>query len=118
MVKGVWPEALLPVVAKMAGLDKIEAVQEKDPSAATFRVEATEYAVPLKDSINIEEELAKLNADLKHYTGFLAGVEKKLANERFVANAPEAVVALERKKQSDATAKIAAIKASIEALQK
>ncbi len=118
MVKGVWPEALLPVVAKMAGLDKIEAVQEKDPSVATFRVEATEYAVPLKDSINIEEELDKLNADLKHYTGFLAGVEKKLANERFVANAPEAVVALERKKQSDATAKIAAIKASIEALQK
>lgn len=118
LVHGSWPEELMPVIVKMAGLSGIEPVEEKDPSAATFRIDTTEYAVPLKGNVNIEEELAKLNADLKHYTGFLAGVEKKLANERFVANAPEAVVALERKKQSDATAKIAAIRASIEALSK
>lgn len=118
LVHGAWPEALAPVIKKMAGLDEIASVTEKDPSAATFRVEATEYAVPLKGAVNIEEELAKLEADLKYYTGFLAGVEKKLSNERFVANAPEAVVALERKKQSDATAKIEAIKASIAALKK
>ena len=68
--------------------------------------------------MDVEEELKKLNAELKRYEGFLVGVEKKLSNERFVANAPEAVVALEKKKQADATEKIAAIKASIEALQK
>ena len=70
----------------------------------------------MQDKINVEEELAKLNKDLEYYTKFLAGVEKKLSNEKFVNNAPEAVVAVERKKQSDANEKIAAIKASIEAL--
>jgi valyl-tRNA synthetase len=79
-------------------------------------VGATEFSVPLGDNVNVEEELKKLNADLKYYEGFLAGVLKKLSNERFVANAPEKVVALERKKQSDAEEKIAAIKASLQAL--
>ena len=71
----------------------------------------------LNRAIIIEEELAKLNKDLEYYTKFLAGVEKKLSNEKFVANAPEAVVAVERKKQSDATEKIEAIKAAIAALK-
>lgn len=118
LIHGPWPQALAPVIMKMAGLSEIKEVEEKDASAASFRVGATEFAVPLKGAINVEEELAKLNADLKHYQGFLAGVEKKLSNERFVANAPEAVVAMERKKQADASEKIAAIKASIAVLSK
>ncbi len=65
----------------------------------------------------MEEELKKLEADLKYYTGFLATVEKKLGNERFVNSAPEKVVALERKKQADATEKIEAISRAIKALK-
>ena len=106
------------ILLKMANLEAIDIVEEKSAGASGFIVGATEYAVPLKDTINKEEEIAKLEADLKYQQGFLATVEKKLSNERFVANAPENVVALERKKQSDAQSKIAAIKAAIEALQK
>jgi len=116
LVHGTRPEGLDDVLMKMAGLSAIKQVEEKDPAAASFIVGVTEYSVPLDGTIDVAEELAKLNAELKHYEGFLKGVEKKLANERFVANAPEAVVALERKKQADATEKIAAIKASISAL--
>ena len=72
--------------------------------------------MPLKDKINVEEETAKLRKDLDYYTGFLAGVEKKLSNERFVSNAPEAVVAMERKKKSDAEEKLATIRAALAAL--
>ena len=116
LVNGAWPEALAPVLEKMAGLEAITAISEKQPGAATFRVDATEYAVPLQANVNVEEERAKINADLEHLRGFLKSVEKKLGNERFVANAPEAVVALERKKQSDALEKIAALEASLQAL--
>ncbi len=76
-----------------------------------------EYAVPLGDNIDIDAEIEKQEAQLKHLEGFLAGVMKKLSNERFVANAPEAVVALERKKQSDSEEKIAALKESIASLK-
>lgn len=116
LVHGTRPEGLDDVLMKMAGLSAIKQVEEKDPAAASFIVGVTEYSVPLSGTIDVAEELAKLNVELKHYEGFLKGVEKKLSNERFVANAPEAVVALERKKQADATEKIAAIKASISAL--
>jgi valyl-tRNA synthetase len=115
-VNGAFDNSLLPVLLKMAHLKNMEYVEEKDPTAVAFRVGATEFSVPLGDNVNVEEELKKLNADLKYYEGFLAGVLKKLSNERFVANAPEKVVALERKKQSDAEEKIAAIKASLQAL--
>jgi valyl-tRNA synthetase len=115
-VNGAFDNSLLPVLLKMAHLKNVEYVEEKDPTAVAFRVGATEFSVPLGDNVNVEEELKKLNADLKYYEGFLAGVMKKLSNERFVANAPEKVVALERKKQSDAEEKIAAIKASLQAL--
>lgn len=118
LIHGVWPEDLDDVLMKIAGLSAIKPVKEKDPAAASFIVGATEYSVPLNGTIDVEEELNKLNAELKHYEGFLKGVEKKLSNERFVANAPEAVVALERKKQADANEKIAAIRASIAALSK
>ncbi len=70
----------------------------------------------LKDKINVEEETAKLRKDLDYYTGFLAGVEKKLSNERFVSNAPEAVVAMERKKRAMPRKKLATIRAALAAL--
>lgn len=105
------------IVQKMGNLSSIRQVTEKEPGAAAFIVGSTEYSIPLKNKINVEEELAKLNKELDYYKGFLAGVEKKLANEKFVNNAPEAVVAMERKKQSDATEKLEAIRASIAALK-
>ncbi len=106
------------VIVKLANLDGISVVTAKDAAAAAFLVGATEYAVPLQGSINVEEELAKLNKELDYERGFLASVEKKLGNEKFVAHAPEAVVAAERKKQADAKAKIATLEASIAALGK
>lgn len=117
-VNGAYNASLNPVLSKMANLNAIDEVAEKDATAVSFRVGATEYSVPLQNNINVEEELKKLNADLEYYKGFLATVEKKLSNEKFVANAPEKVVAIERKKQSDAQEKIAAIEASIAALTK
>lgn len=80
-------------------------------------VGTTEYAVPLGNNINVEEELKKLDADLKYQEGFLQSVLKKLSNEKFVNNAPAKVIEMERKKQADAEAKIATLKESIAALQ-
>ena len=117
LVKGTPDTSLDSIIIKMAGLESIEAAGEKPATAMSFLVGANEYIVPLESNINVEEELAKLEADLKYQLGFLATVEKKLSNERFVANAPEKVVALERKKQSDANEKIAAIRAAIAALK-
>lgn len=105
------------VIKKMANLNSIDVVAEKDSTAAAFMVGTFEYAVPLGDMIDIAAEIEKQEAQLKHLEGFLAGVKKKLSNERFVANAPEAVVALERKKQSDSEEKIAALKESIASLK-
>ena len=105
------------VVGKMANLTSIDVVTEKDCTAAAFMVGTLEYEVPLGDMIDVAAEIEKMEAQLKHLEGFLAGVSKKLSNERFVANAPEAVVALERKKQSDSMEKIAALKESISSLK-
>ena len=105
-------------VMKMANLESITSVSEKPSTASTFMVGTVEYAVPLGNMIDVEAEIQKMETQLQHLEGFLAGVMKKLSNERFVANAPEAVVALERKKQSDSEEKIAALKASIAALRK
>ena len=104
-------------VVKMANLEAITSVSEKDSTASTFMVGMTEYAVPLGNMIDIDAEIEKQEAQLKHLEGFLQGVMKKLSNERFVANAPEAVVAMERKKQSDSEEKIAALKESLAALK-
>jgi valyl-tRNA synthetase len=104
-------------VVKMANLEAITSVSEKDSTASTFMVGMVEYAVPLGNMIDIDAEIQKLEAQLQHLEGFLAGVLKKLSNERFVANAPEQVVAMERKKQSDSEEKIAALKESITALK-
>ena len=106
------------VVAKLANLSGIKAVDEKDATAASFLVGTAEFAVPLGGSINVEEELKKLKADLAYNEGFLASVMKKLGNEKFVNNAPAKVIEMERKKQADAEAKIATLKESIAALSK
>ena len=104
-------------VVKMANLDTITTVTEKDSTSSNFMVGMTEYAVPLGSLIDIQAEIEKAETQLKHLEGFLAGVMKKLSNERFVANAPEAVVALERKKQSDAEEKIAALQSLLTELK-
>ena len=104
-------------ITKMANLSAISVVAEKDATASAFMVGTDEFAVPLGNMIDIDAEIEKQEAQLKHLEGFLAGVMKKLSNERFVANAPEQVVALERKKQSDSEEKIAALKESLAALK-
>ena len=106
------------IIIKLAGLEKIEAVTEKDPAAAAFMVGTAEFAVPVAGSIDVEEEIKKLEADLEYTRGFLASVDKKLSNERFVANAPEAVVANERKKKADAESKIATMEQALQQLKK
>ena len=89
---------------------------EKDPAAAAFIVKTTQYFVPMAGKIDAEAERRKLTDDLAYYEGFLASVMKKLSNERFVASAPEKVVANERAKQADAEAKITAIREQLAAL--
>ena len=106
------------VTLKMANLDKIEVIAEKSADASSFMVGTDEFAVPLGDLIDVAAEIEKAEAQLKHLEGFLMGVRKKLSNENFVAHAPEKVVALERKKESDSVEKIAALKATIEELKK
>ncbi len=105
------------VIAKMANLSSITVVAEKDATASAFMIGTYEFAVPLGNMIDIDAEIEKQEAQLHHLEGFLQGVLKKLSNERFVQNAPEAVVAMERKKQSDSEEKIVALKESIAALK-
>lgn len=111
-------EAYNDVTLKMANLDKIEVIAEKSADASSFMVGTDEFAVPLGDLIDVAAEIEKAEAQLKHLEGFLMGVRKKLSNENFVAHAPEKVVALERKKESDSVEKIGALKATIEELKK
>ena len=105
------------VITKMANVSAINVVTEKDATASAFMIGTDEFAVPLGNMIDVDAEIEKMEAQLKHLEGFLQGVLKKLSNERFVANAPEAVVAMERKKQSDSEEKIAALRESIAALK-
>ncbi len=111
-------EAYLPVVMKLCNLSSVETVASKAEGAVSFMVGTTEYAVPLGNLINVEEELKKLEADLKYQEGFLQSVLKKLSNEKFVSKAPANVIEMERKKQADAETKIAALRESIAALKK
>ena len=110
--------AFHPVIAKLCNLTAIESVEAKAEGSASFMVGTTEYAVPLGNLINVEEELKKLEADLKYNEGFLQSVLKKLSNEKFVSKAPANVIEMERKKQADAESKIASLKESIAALKK
>ena len=110
--------AYAEVVKKMANLSAVTVVDSKPEGAASFMVGTTEYFIPLGNLIDVEEELKKLEADLKYQEGFLQSVLKKLSNEKFVSKAPANVIEMERKKQSDAETKIAALKESIAALKK
>ena len=118
MIVGKWTNPFKSIVEKLGGLESITDADAKDPAAASFMVGTTEYCVPLEGAINVEEEIKKLQAELDYAIGFLKSVEKKLSNERFVANAPEAVVAAERKNQADAQSKIKTLEESIAALKK
>ena len=104
-------------ICKMANVSAVSVVAEKDATASSFMVGTDEFAVPLGDMIDVAAEIEKMETQLKHLEGFLMGVQKKLSNERFVQNAPETVVALERKKESDSLEKIQSLKDSIAALK-
>ena len=106
------------VIVKMCNLSAISVVEAKADGAAAFMVGTTEYAVPLGNMIDVEAEIARMEAELKHKEGFLQGVLKKLSNEKFVNNAPAAVIEMERKKQADAESIINSLKESIAALKK
>ena len=106
------------LITKMANVNGVAVVDAKSEGVSSFMVGTTEYAVPLGGLIDVEAELAKAEAELKHLEGFLNGVMKKLSNERFVNNAPAQVVELERKKQADAESKIATLKETIASLKK
>jgi valyl-tRNA synthetase len=106
-----------PVLIKMANLSAVERVYEKTQGAVSFLVKTTEFAVPLSSNINVEEELAKLEKELKYHREFLESVLKKLSNESFVSKAPEKVIEMERKKQADAESKIKSLEENIAALK-
>lgn len=106
------------VVAKLCNLSSIEKVSEKAPGSVSFLVGTTEFAVPMGNLINAEEEIAKMEAEIKYYEGFIESVMKKLGNERFVSNAKPEIVEVERKKKADAESKIASLKEGIATLKK
>ncbi|MGL5228780.1 MAG: class I tRNA ligase family protein, partial [Bacteroidales bacterium] len=106
------------VITKLCNLSAISSTDEKEASAVSFLVGTTEYAVPLGALLNVDEEIKKLEEELKYLQGFLKSVAGKLSNEKFVNNAPQAVVDAERKKQSDAESKIKSLEESIASLKK
>ncbi|MEG0887874.1 MAG: valine--tRNA ligase [Bacteroides sp.] len=106
------------MVGKMCNAKVVQAADVKPDNAISFMVGTTEYTIPMGDNIDVEAEIARMEAELKHKEGFLQGVLKKLSNERFVSNAPEAVLDLERKKQADAESIIHSLKESIASLRK
>ncbi len=111
-------EGMNPVIVKMCNLSAINVVEAKADGAVAFMVGTTKYAVPLGNMIDVEAEIARMEAELKHKEGFLQGVLKKLSNEKFVNNAPAAVLEMERKKQADAESIINSLKESIASLKK
>ena len=116
-VVGQYSSDYNPVIIKMSNLTGIDYVTEKTAGSVSFLVKTNEFAVPLENNINKEEELAKLQEELIYQQGFLNAVAKKLSNEGFVAKAPEKVIEMERKKQADAESKIKSLQESIAALQ-
>ncbi|MCC8134419.1 MAG: valine--tRNA ligase [Tannerellaceae bacterium] len=117
-IVGEHMEAFNPVITKLCNISSIANVNEKSAGAVSFLVRTTEYAVPLGNMINVEEELARLAEELAYQQGFLASVLKKLSNESFVSKAPAQVIEMERKKQADAESKIKSLEESIAALKK
>lgn len=117
VINGEHSDRYNPVIIKMCNLESI-ARGEKDATAVSYMVNTTEYAVPLGNNINVEEEIKKMQAEIDYLKGFLVSVMKKLGNEKFVANAKPEVVENERKKQADAESKIRSLQDSIAALSK
>ena len=105
------------IIQKLGNISKLVYIDKKKEGALSFRVKSNEYFIPMGDNINIEEEIKKLESELKYAEGFLVSVQKKLSNERFVNNAPEQVIAAERKKEADALAKILTINESLKGLK-
>ena len=105
------------VIQKMGNISEIQYVSEKQEGALTFRVKSNEYFVPIGGAIDVEAEIAKITEELQYTEGFLKSVQGKLKNERFVNNAPEQVVAMERQKEADALAKIETLKTSLASLK-
>ena len=105
------------VIIKLGNLECINYVTEAVDSALTFRVKSNEYFIPMSGAIDVQSEIKKLTEELNYTEGFLKSVQKKLSNERFVNNAPEQVVANEKKKEADALAKIETLKASLTSLE-
>src|SRR5690606_23522313 len=101
------------VIAKLGNLERIDYTTEAVEGALTFRIKSNEYFIPIAGAINVEEEIKKLTDELSYTEGFLKSVQKKLANERFVAGAPEQVITNERNKEADALSKIETLKASL-----
>ena len=116
-VLGTIDSAIEPMLVKLGGIEAIEQNATKDAAASSFMVGTLEFNIPQSSQIDVEAERARIQKDIEYYNGFRASVEKKLSNERFVSKAPEAVVAAERKKLEDADAKLAALKASLDALK-
>jgi valyl-tRNA synthetase len=114
---GIYDMVFDAALSKGAILSEISQSKEKPANAQSFLVKTNEYFIVLKEEINVEEELKKLNEELNYFRGFLISVSKKLDNERFVANAAPQVVELERTKKSDAEAKIKALEERIAGLQ-
>ena len=117
LVKGDHNGSFNSVLEKIGNISSVTLSEEKPAGSVSFIVGATEYNIPIGKSLNVDEEVKKLESDLEYYNRFLESVRKKLSNEKFVSNAPEQVVALERKKESDALEKINAINAAIKSLQ-
>ncbi|RMA57824.1 valine--tRNA ligase [Ulvibacter antarcticus] len=105
------------VISKLGNISQLDYISEAIDGALTFRVKSNEYFIPVAGAIDVEEEIAKLSEELKYTEGFLKSVQGKLKNERFVNNAPDQVVAIERKKEADAIAKIEMIKTSLASLK-
>jgi valyl-tRNA synthetase len=112
-----FKKEFLPIILKLCNLSDISFVSEKQEGAASFMIGTTEYFVPLSGKLNVEGEIAKLDEEIHYHRGFLNSVMKKLGNERFIQNAPENVLELERKKKNDAESKIATLEERIKELK-
>jgi len=102
----------------MCNISSIEEISEKEAMSVSFLVRTVEYAIPLAKSLNVEEEIKKADAEIKYLEGFLVSVEKKLSNEKFVANAKPEVVEIERKKKADAESKLSSMRLTLSQLSK
>jgi valyl-tRNA synthetase len=107
---------VIPVIAKLCNLSDVKFISEKPEKAVSFMIKTTEFYIPVGDRIDHEAEKSRIKADLDYYRGFLDSVMNKLNNKRFVKNAPQAVIEIERKKKSDTELKIKALEESLQGL--